>query len=108
LARRQSRAQKTVRALNAEPVMDKPIDHERIRKVMQALKSFDLDDKEIALSILSNILAIHIHVDNKKSIVIEQQEAGGEPGFTVTNTGRGLQIHIPREALDPDLATPVN
>jgi hypothetical protein len=40
--------------------------------------------------------------------VIEQQEEGGEPGFTVTNTGRGLQIHIPREALDPDRATPIN
>jgi hypothetical protein len=88
--------------------MDKPIDHERIRKVMQALKSFDLADKEIALGILSNILTIQVHVGNKKSIVIEQQEADGEPAFTVTNTGRGLQIHIPREALDPDRATPIN
>ena len=88
--------------------MEKPIDHERVRKVMQTLKSFDLDDKEIALSILSNILAIHIHVSEKNIIVVEQQEAGGEPGFTVTNTGRGLQIRIPRESLDPDRATPIN
>jgi hypothetical protein len=88
--------------------MDKPIDHERIRKVMQALKSFDLDDKEIALSILSTILTIHVHVSGTKAILVEQQEAGGEPGFTVTNTGRGLQIHIPKDALDPDRATPIN
>ena len=88
--------------------MDKPIDHERVRKVMQTLKGFDLHDKEIALNILSSILTIHLHVSEKNSIVVEQQEEGGEPGFTITNTGHGLQIHIPREALDPDRATPVN
>ena len=44
----------------------------------------------------------------RKPFLVEQQEAGGEPGFTLTNTGRGLQIHIPQDALDPDRATPIN
>ena len=87
---------------------EKPIDHERIFRITKLLKGLDLEDKEIALSVLSNILTINVQVGDNQTIVIEQQEVGGEPGFTVANNGRGLQIFIPRDALDPDRVSTVN
>ena len=87
---------------------EKPIDHERNFRITKLLKGLDLEDKEIALSVLSNILTINVQVGDNQTIVIEQQEVGGEPGFTVANNGRGLQIFIPRDALDPDRVSTVN
>ena len=87
---------------------DKPIDHERVLRITNVLKEFDLGDKEVALTILSNILKVYIGTASNKSIIVTQQEAGGKPGFTIANDGRGLQLFIPRQALDPAFSTSAN
>jgi hypothetical protein len=89
------------RAADGRLVMDeKSIDHEHrsILKVTKLLKGLDLAEKEIALSILSNILKIYIEVAPNRSIEVHQEEDEGEPGFTVGTNGPELQIFIPRHA----------
>jgi len=80
---------------------EKPIDHERILKVTKLLKGLDLAEKEIALSILSNILTVYVEVAPNRSIAVRLEEDEDEPGFTVGTNGPELQIFIPRRALDP-------
>lgn len=80
---------------------EKPIDHERILKVTKLLKGLDLSEKEMALSILSNILTVYVEVAPNRSIAVRQEEDEEEPGFTVGTNGPELQIFIPRRALDP-------
>ena len=80
---------------------EKPIDHARILKVTKLLKGLDLTEKEIALSILSNILTVYVEVAPNRSIAVRQEEDEDEPGFTVGTNGPELQIFIPRRALDP-------
>jgi hypothetical protein len=87
---------------------DTPIDHQRILRVSKILKSFDLEDKAIALTILSNILTVYVETGTNRSIAVTQQEDEDEPGFTVATHGPGLQLFIPREAIDPDRATSIN
>jgi hypothetical protein len=82
---------------------EQPIDHERILRVSKLVKSLDLEDKLIALSILSNILTIYVQTGRNRSIAVEHQEHGGEPGYTVAINGPGLQIIIPRAALESEL-----
>jgi hypothetical protein len=85
---------------------EQPIDHERILRVSKFVKGLDLEDKLVALSILSNILTIYVQTGRNTSIAVEQQEHGGEPGYTVAINGRGLQIIIPRAALEREPDSP--
>jgi hypothetical protein len=85
---------------------EQPIDHERILRVSKLLKALDLDDKLMALNVLSNILTIYVQTGRNTSIAIERQEVDGEPGYTVAINGPGLQIIIPRAALDSEPEPP--
>ena len=86
---------------------EQPIDHERILRVSKLLKALDLDDKLMALNVLSNILTIYVQTGRNTSIAIERQEVDGEPGYTVSINGPGLQIIIPRAALDSEPEPPL-
>jgi hypothetical protein len=85
---------------------EQPMDHERILRVSKLVKGLDLEEKLIALSILGNILTIYVQTGRNRSIAVEQQELGGEPGYTVAINGPGLQIIIPRAALDSEPDAP--
>src|SRR5215467_6990694 len=67
---------------------EKPIDHERILKITKLLKGLDLAEKEIALSILSNILTVYVEVAPNRSIAVRQEEDEDEPGFTVSTNAQ--------------------
>jgi hypothetical protein len=78
---------------------------DRIRRISNFLKNLDLEDKLITLKLLSNILTIYVQTGMNTSIAIELQE-DEEPGYTVAINGPGLQIVIPRAALDePEAAS---
>jgi hypothetical protein len=85
---------------------EQQIDHERILRVSKLLKGLDLEDKLVALNILSNILTIYVQIGRNTSIAIPQQEEGSEPGYTVAIDGPGLQIIIPRAALERETEVP--
>jgi hypothetical protein len=87
---------------------NEPIDHERILKITRILKGFDLKEKQTALGILSNVLTVFVEITPKRTIAVTQQEADDEPGFTVAINGPGLQIFIPRDAINPDRETTKN
>jgi hypothetical protein len=78
---------------------------DRILRISTFLKGLDLEDKLITLKLLSNILTIYVQTGRNTSIAIELQE-DEEPGYTVAINGPGLQIVIPRAALDePEAAS---
>ena len=82
-------------------MVDKPLNPDKVLRVANVLKQFDLEEKEIALATLTNILTIFVEFEPNEFIAVHHQE-NGQPGFTVSSSAAGLQLYISRPAVDPD------